>query len=260
VKVCVSSRLLLVFDGAFASAPSLRLQDLTHDDINNYVTSNFHDNSHFQRLAEEEPEGAPELVEIIVSRADGVFLWVKLLVRDLLKGLSNRDGLVDLQRRLDLLPVDLEELLKSMLSNIEPFYMDRAAEIFLVARAAHVIAEKGASANSKPIPTGPLDINTLSLEIDPGPGLLAKFEVGLLTRRDEKRRHQRINDQLKIRCAGLLETGKGSTVSSQQTVQYLHRTVRDYLDRPDVLDDFLERTARTGFEPSPLPCELVSCN
>jgi hypothetical protein len=249
VKVCISSRPLLVFDDAFASAPSLRLQDLTHDDISNYVTSNFHDNIHFQRLAEEEPEGAPDLVETIVARADGVFLWVKLVVRDLLKGLGNRDDLVDLQRRLDLLPVDLEELFKSMLNRIEPFYMDRAAEVFLVARAAHVIAERGASANTKPIPTRRLDIKTLSLAIDPDPGLLAKFKIGLITGRDEKRRHQRINDQLKVRCAGLLETGKGSTVSSQQTVQYLHRTVRDYLDRPDVLDNFLERTARTGFEP-----------
>jgi hypothetical protein len=249
VKVCVSSRPLLVFDDAFALAPSLRLQVLTHDDISKYVTSNFQDNIHFQRLVEEEPEGAPELMETIVSRADGVFLWVKLVVLDLLKGLGNRDDLVDLRRRLDQLPVDLEELFKSMLNKIEPFYMDRAAEIFLVARAAHVIAEKGASANTKPIPTRPLDSQTLSLAIDPDPGLLAKFKIRPMSRMDEKRRHQRMNDQLKVRCAGLLETGKGSSFSSRQTVQYLHRTVRDYLDRPDVLDNFLERTARTGFEP-----------
>lgn len=99
-----------------------------------------------------------------------------------------------------------------MLSKIEPFYIEKAAEIFLLARAAHVVAEKGVSASAnmkRPIPTRPLDIMTLSLALDPDPGLFAKFKVGNTTRREELWRAQRINDQLKVRCAGLLETGKG---------------------------------------------------
>lgn len=96
VKICLSSRPLLVFDDAFVSAPSLRLQDLTHNDNILYVTSSFRDNVHFRRLAAEEPREVPKLVAVIVSRVDCIFLWVKLVVRDLLKGLSNRDDLLGL--------------------------------------------------------------------------------------------------------------------------------------------------------------------
>jgi hypothetical protein len=34
----------------------------------------------FQRLSSEEPEAAPAITQEIVEKADGVFLWVKLVV------------------------------------------------------------------------------------------------------------------------------------------------------------------------------------
>ena len=37
IKVCLSSRPLLEFEHAFIACPSLRLQDLTHQDIKTYI-------------------------------------------------------------------------------------------------------------------------------------------------------------------------------------------------------------------------------
>lgn len=265
LKMCVSSRPLLAFHDAFVSAPSLCLQDLTQGDIGRYVTSNFSENQHFLRLAEEEPVGAPELVANIVSRADGVFLWVKLVVKDLIRGLYNRDDLEDLQRRLELLPIDLEELFKSMLSKIEPFYLDKAAELFLVARAAHSIVRSGALANFTPIPARRLDTLTLSLATDSDRDLVIKVQPGSMTDVEENRRTQKINDQLKVRCAGLLEIGKSSTFTKRRMVHYLHRTVRDYMERPVVLKPFIDRAEKRGFEPHTtilrsLVIQLISCD
>ena len=53
LKICLSSRPLLPFEDAFQSMPFLRLQDLTYDDIKNYVASLFQGNAHFSRLEEE---------------------------------------------------------------------------------------------------------------------------------------------------------------------------------------------------------------
>jgi hypothetical protein len=52
----------------------------------------------------------------------------RLVVKDLISGLHNRDDPEDLQRRLELLSINLEELFKDMVSIIESFYLDKAAE------------------------------------------------------------------------------------------------------------------------------------
>ncbi|KAF7950279.1 hypothetical protein EAE96_007567 [Botrytis aclada] len=138
LKICVSSRPLLGFDDAFGSGPSLRLQDLTRIDINHYVKSSLQENTNYQRLCVEQPIQALTLIRNIVSRADGVFLWIRLVLQDIVRGLDNRDSLQDLQERMEMVPQDLEELFSSMLGKIEPFYSKKAASIFLIVRAANV--------------------------------------------------------------------------------------------------------------------------
>jgi hypothetical protein len=107
IKACVSSRPLLDFEDAFRNSSSLRLQDLTFEDIRRYTTDVLGNNDRFRHLTMREPLRAPALVEEVVMKADGVFLWVKLVIKSLLSGLSNRDTILDLQRRLHLLPADL---------------------------------------------------------------------------------------------------------------------------------------------------------
>lgn len=58
----------------------------------------------------------------IVSRAQGVFLWVFLVVRSLVQGLTNADRITDLERRLRSLPTDLETYFRHMLDTIEDVY------------------------------------------------------------------------------------------------------------------------------------------
>ena len=133
VKICVSSRPLLVFEDAFAGCPNLKLQDLTLVDIENYVHSQLTTHSRYQRHAFEEPMRAPLLEHEIVTRADGVFLWVRLVVDSLLSGLGNRDDIIDLEKRLRTLPGDLEKLYQHMLMRrIDPLYIDRASMMFQI--------------------------------------------------------------------------------------------------------------------------------
>lgn len=74
VKVCVSSRPLLVLDRALRSFPGLILQNLTHDDIQEYVRNRLSANGRILELAYEEPALLRQLASKIVSRASGVFL------------------------------------------------------------------------------------------------------------------------------------------------------------------------------------------
>ena len=60
IKACVSSRPHVVFEDAFASCRGLRLQDLTYNDIQNYVAGKLGQNERMKALAISEPVHTPE--------------------------------------------------------------------------------------------------------------------------------------------------------------------------------------------------------
>ena len=120
IKVCLSSRPWVVFEDIFNNCPNLKLQNLTHRDIEQYVRDKFNRNSAFLKLTSKEPVAAPALLEEIVKKADSVFLWVKLVVRSLLQGIRNRDDGADLSEQLHRLPRELKPLHRRLLDLIEP--------------------------------------------------------------------------------------------------------------------------------------------
>ncbi|ESZ92527.1 hypothetical protein SBOR_7099 [Sclerotinia borealis F-4128] len=239
LKICLSSRPLLAFDDAFQSWPTLRLQDLTQPDINHYVKSTLEENPNYKRLCVEQPIQGPTLIETITSRADGVFLWVKLVVRDVIRGLANRDNLQDLQERVGIVPLDLENLFSSMLDNVDPFYSKKAALVFLIVRAANLYGESAKL----------LYTLSLSFALDYGATRADEIKFDL---QDLEARNTKMRDLLKVQCAGLLETGQRDSPGFGCLgfrVLYLHRSVREYLERPDVGQRFLKQVSGTDFEP-----------
>ncbi|ETS74191.1 hypothetical protein PFICI_14057 [Pestalotiopsis fici W106-1] len=129
VKVCVSSRPWIEFSDAFSeSSWKLYLHDHTRKDIERYKLHTLEAHNRFKLFKTQNPEASLELVSCITDRAEGVFLWVQLAVRSLLRGIVNADDIVDLQRRLDEL----------MLNNISDFYKSRTAKVLLVLAHARV--------------------------------------------------------------------------------------------------------------------------
>lgn len=134
-KFCVSSRPWPVFDSFFHKSPGLKLQDLTKDDIRAYVTDLLGKNPQMQALQNEEPESTTALIEEVVEKSAGVFLWVELVVKSLISGLRDGDEISHLRDRLARLPPDLERLYEHMYSNIEPAYKQESSKMFQIFRA-----------------------------------------------------------------------------------------------------------------------------
>lgn len=136
IKVCLSSRPCNVFTRAFelGSYPNFHLEYLTQRDIKSYVQDTLGGNILFCQLAAgKDSARCKELEDAIVSRAQGVFLWVFLVVRSLMEGLTNADRITDLERRLRSLPTDLEAYFRHMLENIEDVYVQQTVQTFSVA-------------------------------------------------------------------------------------------------------------------------------
>jgi hypothetical protein len=119
VKICVASRPWTAFDNVFGGDErrKLILERLTRDDMDKYVRGMLEENARFTALLRKDP-AASSLVHEIRDKAQGVFLWVTLVVKSLLSGLTQHGGLEELQHRLQALPPDLRAFFARMLESI----------------------------------------------------------------------------------------------------------------------------------------------
>ena len=229
LKCCVSSRPWNVFEDAFASDPSTKLciHDLTFRDIQNFTKSRLEEIPKWKDICVSD-EQSETLISNITERAQGVFLWVFLVTRSLRHGLVNGDTIEDLQRRLEVLPTDLEPFFKHMLDIIDPYYhpyMGRTLQMAINAKEPfHLMTYYAAEYEQQ-------DSN-YALERQLEPALrLSNLPTGLL-----KPCRLRIN----ARCGGLLGF-------KRNRVEFLHRTVRDFLlTRP--MQDYLEDKTEPGYK------------
>ncbi|KAI6536023.1 hypothetical protein MCOR10_002039 [Pyricularia oryzae] len=113
VKLCVSSRPELRFENVLREYPRLRLQDLTHDDLQTFVKTALVDEL-YTKFASESSPAVEEFANCLLEKAAGVFLWIKLVTASLKRGLDNGDSLEFLEKRLIELPGDIIELYKEM--------------------------------------------------------------------------------------------------------------------------------------------------
>lgn len=139
VKLCISSRPWPRFSEVFSDSPwKLCLQDLTRADIERYTMDTLEAQSRFKLLQARDPNTSHELVSSITDRAQGVFLWVYLVVRSLIRGLVNADSMGDLQRRLDELPRQLEPFFERILNTVDELYKCRTSRVLLVLAHARI--------------------------------------------------------------------------------------------------------------------------
>ena len=85
LKLCLSSRPWNIYTEAFQHFPQLKLEDLTYNDISAYVVSKLQSHRLFQYIERQDPGSADQLITSIIAKAAGVFLWVRLVVRDILR-------------------------------------------------------------------------------------------------------------------------------------------------------------------------------
>ena len=231
IKICISSRPWNVFQDAFRQAPSLRLEDLTRPDIEYYVTSKFYSNPGFVALQLGDPGATIKLISNIVDKAVGVFLWVVLVVENLLEGFTDGERLLELQNRLDSLPPDLEDLFWNILGSVE---LGRAARFFRIFEASG----------------SQLSLIQLSFADDNDPELAFKMHPGHLSSSERDSRVTIIARRLNACCKGLLEPQRSRSKSqdfAEEQISYLHKTVKDFFKRQDVWSKFVN--ASLGFDP-----------
>ncbi|KAH9205388.1 hypothetical protein DL95DRAFT_528851 [Leptodontidium sp. 2 PMI_412] len=254
VKTCLSSRPWVLFRDGFSGCASLRLQDLTYNDISLFVDGRFGSNASFRKLVLHEAESAATLVNDIVLKADGVFLWVRLVVKSLLDGLRNHDDVATLQERLALIPRELNDLYTHLLGLIDPVYLRWSSRAFQILRLSRELEHNpfGPRRNARTTAVGvlPLTLDAFYFAMNEE---CCFDDSQHLTWSLLKERYRDTEIHLTARCAGLLEvtqTNGSSQVSRRSSVDYFHRSARDYLEKGPIWLNILQHTAQTNFSPS----------
>lgn len=132
VKFCISSRPEIPIERELHKYPKLKLQELTRDDIKTYVDGLLEDARRRGLLSENKAQ-QQKLAEQVLDKASGVFLWVFLVMKNILAGLGSQDDWPELRQSLDLLPDDIIELYNHMwdrLGDRQEIYRQTAALYF----------------------------------------------------------------------------------------------------------------------------------
>jgi hypothetical protein len=216
IKICVSSRPWPAFSAEWdPSDQTLRLQDFCKDDMDKYIHDLLVGNERFAALGQTD---APyfELIPKVSMRAQGVWLWVFLVERDLLRDMRDNEPYGQLLVRLNSYPQELKYF-DDILNRIDKVYYVDSAHIFLFVVSA----------------VEPLSVLALThLKDWDDPSAIYNEWV----------------PRLQNRCRDLLTiTGfKSGHAALSYRVGFLHRTVRDFLT--DEYQSKLLQRARKGFD------------
>jgi hypothetical protein len=244
VKMCVSSRPWEEFVVEFADVSerhTIKMEDLTRDDIRRYITDKFNSHHKFPSLVQNDPSYC-EFVEKIVNRiavdAQGVFLWVHLVVEELLKGLTFDDSVSELEDRLKKFPSDLADFFLHIMQTIPENYRRQTARYFKVTLRA-------------PRQLG-LRLYSFLDDLDRDADFAFKLETKPMEPAELRRMEHLARTRIVGRSRGLLECrdsqgdvnqelapivdlvpgsqgGVDPCLYSEPVVDFLHRTVRDFL-------------------------------
>ncbi|KAI6089580.1 hypothetical protein F4821DRAFT_268419 [Hypoxylon rubiginosum] len=225
VRIIASSRREPIFERYLSHSRQLRLQDLTAADIHSFAADSLRPKIKAAFAEDTSRKLLQDIVDTIVTKAQGVFLWARLAVDSVKRGLIDRNSEDELQKRLNDLPSSLSDYFKSIwkrLGDDKKIYQTKAANIFSL-----LLCD---SWNNP-------DITCLSFALMPPQDACSFIQGDNIIRRSkllELRWHTQ--DMILSHCAGLVELTPPDVVGSElQTpgpeggCRFIHRTVADFL-------------------------------
>lgn len=215
VRLCLAGRPQNIFEHAFKQCPGFSVHTHTKEDICHYTHDRIH--AGFKgRAGQQDQEVMSHLVREIVKKANGVFLWVRLAVAEMIEGLIEGDSLTDLKDMLDDLPTELSDLYARTLqrrcrtarTSIERQKTETYVMCQLVCAALEPIPLKELIRAAMYFSTGATNQGSVSMSYD--------------------QMRRRLNSSSR----GLLEAVNPVTSSSSSrnvTVQFIHQTVKEFM-------------------------------
>jgi hypothetical protein len=234
VKLCGSSRPWNIFRDECKVYPSLRMELLTRPDIKKYVDGRMKTSSAFQELRILQPHSIEKLEFEIIEKADGVFLWVVLVVEKLITIVRDNNDLHTIWKEFAALPPGLEDLYASMRRRMDKSLLEGASKMYELLLSWKQVRKYS---------IGAPDFWTAINCHDPGEpqDYPANNKTEVIARALERR--------VAGHTGGMLQVRYNTPQTTRTSVDFLHRTVFDWLQSiwPTIISD-----AATEYDPNPV--------
>lgn len=231
IKLVVSSRPEAIFVESFQRWPKLRVEDLTRGDIEHYVRDNLFAHERMLALQTRNKDATAEILNAVMSKSSGVFLWVFLIVRSLVEGLIDGSTLEELLELTEEYPRELQDVYRQMFARMKDNHRQQAFCLMSCIARAQMLED---------------DLPTLLRLSLTGRDPLSALQHEKRFSEDE------VSDMLtsaqarvRSRCCGLLEA---NNLEDEGRISYLHRTVSEFVK--DMTPMLEEATEKEGFDPS----------
>ncbi|KAL9594594.1 MAG: hypothetical protein Q9219_006954 [cf. Caloplaca sp. 3 TL-2023] len=232
LKICLASRPLPLFQKEFSTQPGLKLQDLTYASIKAYAEHKL--SQVLPELIDDNARTAHRiqyLLTKVAAIADGVFLWAVLAVRNIRDGLEGHADLDELERLIDSLPPELENLFMAILRRIRPAYQRDAARYLQIILQAPVRRNYIRALDT--LTLRQMHLIYSQQEVEDEPLIYEPIAMGEVVEACKT-----LKDRLLSHTAGLLEVtaykyDKTQDSITNSKINWLHRTARDFLIQND---------------------------
>lgn len=216
----------------WAGHPTLTLHNLTRHDIRTHVDGVLNQKSSRITASESKASMIEDLVNTILCKADGVFVWVHYVLRTVCSGIRIRDDLAALKKHVKVLPSEMSDLYRTMWKKHNLHNQVHAEQSAVLFR--WMLKQRYES------------LLSAALQLDP---VLLQEYANCMKSRDPERLHgnlERYRDIVSARSAGLVECqpdlsfdyinhsafegdAAGFALRGAR-VQFIHSTVFDFLE------------------------------
>ncbi|RAH71309.1 uncharacterized protein BO66DRAFT_437333 [Aspergillus aculeatinus CBS 121060] len=213
VKICVSSREEVQFEKRHRLSGTFRLQDVNYTDISRFVRGRLNGHTCYRNWSDHD---RLDLETCIVRKAEGVFLWSRLIMGELERDIDGDARLDDLKSRVKELHGELPDLFQHIITSILKSRSRYAFALMKMVLVASLPWSLSLFSFLEKYLEDPNFAYTLRLDTE------VEGEEKLLARLERTKAH------INRRCRGLLEVSHRQ-VTRKTTVAFAHRSIPEFL-------------------------------
>lgn len=216
LKLLLASRPEIPFEIRLGRNPSLRLETLTKPDISAYVKARLCLKTSKRDMTRLQRKGVRVIADFIVDNAEGVFLWVALVLNIAVDGIDHGEAIQHIRTRIMSLPSELGELFSHILMQRIPSHHRTEAFGYLL-----IVLEWHLHRRPEQLPFLVVALGQQAKSYEAACSI-----ASLCDERMVKTSPEFDHERLESRCHGLLECHEHHECLR---VEFLHRTLLGYL-------------------------------
>ena len=194
LKMCLASRPLPILAQALGDRPGLQMQAHNTSAIQDYVFTTMANLG----VAAHDRLGLKKMSANIAEKAEGVFLWARFAVMEVVNGYAEGESTAELNQRLEKSPSDMDELYTNIFNRMDPKDREEAQLMFQLV----CFAQEFGAANPF---DGSRSVKFINLRQLMEAVVIAQIRVAAPAQRVTVNELERFRKRLKAKSGGLLE-------------------------------------------------------